>query len=46
MPSEVAADVEPLSEADAVRVTIASAGDGEDTDQELEPPAPVWEEAR
>jgi two-component system sensor histidine kinase MtrB len=44
--AEVAADVEPLSEADAVRVTVASAGEVEDADQELEPPAPVWEEAR
>jgi two-component system sensor histidine kinase MtrB len=43
VPTEVAADVEPLTEADAMRVTVAS---GEDAEPELEPPAPVWEEAR
>ena len=43
VPTEVAADVEPLTEADAMRVTVAA---GEDAEPELEPPAPVWEEAR
>ena len=43
VPTEVAADVEPLTEADAMRVTVASS---EDPTPELEPPAPVWEEAR
>jgi two-component system, OmpR family, sensor histidine kinase MtrB len=43
VPTEVAADVEPLIEADAMRVTVAST---EDPTPELEPPAPVWEEAR
>jgi two-component system sensor histidine kinase MtrB len=42
MPS---ADVEPR-EGDAVRVTVATATDSEPADQEFEPPAPVWEEAR
>jgi two-component system, OmpR family, sensor histidine kinase MtrB len=43
VPSEVAADVEALTDADAMRVTVAG---GEDAEPELEPPAPVWEEAR
>jgi hypothetical protein len=43
VPTEVAADVEPLTEADAMRVTVAA---GEDAEPEIEPPAPVWEEAR
>jgi two-component system sensor histidine kinase MtrB len=46
VPSAVAADVEPLTEHDAVRVTVAGAHDPDDADNELEPPAPVWEEAR
>ncbi|TDV36796.1 MtrAB system histidine kinase MtrB [Actinophytocola oryzae] len=41
VPSAVASDVEALGEADAMRVTV-----GEDVEPELEPPAPVWEEAR
>lgn len=43
VPTEVAADVEPLTEADAMRVTVATV---EDAEPELEPPTPVWEEAR
>lgn len=43
VPTEVAADVEPLTESDAMRVTVAAA---EDAEPEIEPPAPVWEEAR
>jgi two-component system sensor histidine kinase MtrB len=43
VPTEVAVDVEPLAEADAMRVTVAA---GEDAEPEIEPPAPVWEEAR
>ncbi|GAB1508795.1 MtrAB system histidine kinase MtrB [Actinophytocola sp. KF-1] len=39
------ADVEPR-EGDAVRVTVATAAETDPADQELEPPAPVWEEAR
>jgi two-component system sensor histidine kinase MtrB len=39
------ADVEPR-EGDAVRVTVASATEPETADAELEPPTPVWEEAR
>jgi two-component system sensor histidine kinase MtrB len=46
VPSEVAADVDPLTEADAMRVTVAGVPEGEVTDTELEPPTPVWEEAR
>ncbi len=46
VPSEVAADAEPPGETDSVRVTVAGAGETEDADPELEPPAPVWEEAR
>jgi two-component system sensor histidine kinase MtrB len=48
MPSEVAADAKALT-GDAVRVTVASPPDGDRDahgDTELEPPAPVWEEAR
>lgn len=41
VPSEVAAGVESLTDTDAMRVTV-----GEDAEPELEPPAPVWEEAR
>jgi two-component system, OmpR family, sensor histidine kinase MtrB len=41
--SKVAADVESLTETDAMRVTVAG---NEDAEPELEPPAPVWEEAR
>jgi two-component system sensor histidine kinase MtrB len=43
VPSKVAADIEPLTESDAMRVTVAAA---EDAEPEIEPPAPVWEEAR
>ena len=43
VPTEVAADVEPLTETDAMRVTVAST---EEAEPEIEPPAPVWEEAR
>ncbi|MFL6125347.1 MtrAB system histidine kinase MtrB [Actinophytocola sp.] len=43
VPTELAADVDPIADADAVRVTVAA---GEDAEPELEPPAPVWEEAR
>jgi two-component system sensor histidine kinase MtrB len=39
------ADVEPR-EGDAVRVTVASATEPESPEPELEPPTPVWEEAR
>jgi two-component system sensor histidine kinase MtrB len=39
------ADVEPR-EGDAVRVTVASPTDPEAAEPELEPPTPVWEEAR
>jgi two-component system, OmpR family, sensor histidine kinase MtrB len=42
VPSAVAADVEALGEADAMRVTVS----GDESEPELEPPAPVWEEAR
>jgi two-component system sensor histidine kinase MtrB len=45
MPSELAADVEPPGETDAFRVTVA-AGEDVDQDADVEPPAPVWEEAR
>jgi two-component system sensor histidine kinase MtrB len=42
VPSEVAAaGAESLTETDAMRVTV-----GEEAEPELEPPAPVWEEAR
>jgi two-component system sensor histidine kinase MtrB len=41
--SKVAADVESITETDAMRVTVAGS---EDAEPELEPPAPVWEEAR
>jgi len=43
VPTEIAAEAESFSETDAMRVTVAG---GEDGDPELEPPAPVWEEAR
>ena len=46
MPTEVAADVEPLTEADAVRVTVAAPSEADDAEPKIEPPAPVWEEAR
>jgi two-component system sensor histidine kinase MtrB len=39
------ANVEPR-EGDAVRVTVASAAEPESSEPDLEPPAPVWEEAR
>jgi two-component system, OmpR family, sensor histidine kinase MtrB len=45
VPSGVAADVEARTETDAVRVTVAGTG-GDNAEPELEPPAPVWEEAR
>jgi two-component system sensor histidine kinase MtrB len=41
--SKVAADVESITETDAMRVTVAG---NDDAEPELEPPAPVWEEAR
>jgi two-component system, OmpR family, sensor histidine kinase MtrB len=43
VPTEIAAEAESFTETDAMRVTVAG---GEDGDPELEPPAPVWEEAR
>jgi two-component system sensor histidine kinase MtrB len=45
VPSEVAADVDPVTEADALRVTVAGVPE-DNADTELEPPTPVWEEAR
>lgn len=39
------ANVEPR-EGDAVRVTVASPAEPESSEPDLEPPAPVWEEAR
>ena len=47
VPPEVAADVEPLAEADAMRVTVAGVAEAVETgDADVEPPTPVWEEAR
>jgi len=47
VPPEVAADVEPPGESEAMRVTVAGPPDAVDADgAELEPPTPVWEEAR
>jgi two-component system sensor histidine kinase MtrB len=43
VPTEVAASLESLTENDAMRVTVAG---GDDPESDLEPPAPVWEEAR
>jgi two-component system sensor histidine kinase MtrB len=45
VPTAVAADIEPR-EGDALRVTVASPADVDAPNQALEPPAPVWEEAR
>ncbi len=47
VPSEVAADVEPLAEADAMRVTVAGVAEAaEPGGADVDPPTPVWEEAR